>query len=323
VKKRILPLIGLACSLTIPSWAIVTTGLDPNDAMYLAPAGGPFDGVAALRLTFGASTFGCSGSLLSTGMHILTAGHCVADFFGAPTPDSTTVRFITGLGTTDILAADYDVFPLWDGDLFSGTDLAIITLASLAPADALRYDIYNLADEVGQVGELAGFGLAGTGSTGPTIGFGTRRHGSNLYDTEASFFFLSGNILLMDFDSGSAVNDALGLAGLPDLGLGLSEVLFSFGDSGGPTFLNGKIAGVHSFIASYGFCPPDVITPPNFVGPVTGCKVDSSFGELAGDTRVSSFDDFIASVIIPEPGSMALVALGFAAAVFVRRRRPA
>ncbi|MBI3681027.1 MAG: hypothetical protein HY235_11595 [Acidobacteria bacterium] len=117
-----------------PTWAITTFGPDPNNPLYASPGAGPHSGVARLLLDFSGSLFGCSGSLLSTGMHILTAANCVTSFVGAPLPDSGTARFVTASGTTDIAIVMYRVFPGWGGDLFSGTDLAVVFLAAMAPA---------------------------------------------------------------------------------------------------------------------------------------------------------------------------------------------
>jgi hypothetical protein len=327
--RRVLVAVAFCVLFTGSLQAITVAGADPNDPMYLAPAGGAWDGVARLSLTFGGSTFGCSGALLATGLHVLTAGHCVTDFFGAPLPDMATATFITPSGTTVIAAFAYHVFPGWDGGAFSGTDIAIIELAALAPADATRYDIYTDMDEVGQVGNLAGFGLSGTGATGATLGFGTRRQGLNRYDADGSVFGFPGgaNMLLGDFDSGAAANDAFGFAipALANLGEGDNEVDIAPGDSGGPTFLGGKIAGVHSLILAFSdpaggtLCPPDVFTPANLLG-AAGCKLDASFGELFADTRVSSYTGFITS-IVPEPGFVAVLAVGLSGLFLLSRRR--
>ena len=55
-------------------------------------------------------------------------------------------------------------------------------------------------------------------------------------------------VLFSDFDDGTAAHDAFGLFfGLNGLGQGADEVSTSSGDSGGPSFINGQIAGVTSF----------------------------------------------------------------------------
>jgi len=82
-----------------------------------------------------------------------------------------------------------------------------------------------------------------------------------------------------------AENDAFGVFfGNSDLGLGIEEVSSAFGDSGGPTIVDGKITGVTSYILS--------LTMGSKTSDVTG-KLDSSFGEFSGDTRVSKYTHFI------------------------------
>jgi secreted trypsin-like serine protease len=300
------------------SKAITTFG-DPNDPMYVATPGGPFDGVARLVMQFGTAAFGCSGSLLSTGYHVLTAAHCVTDFTGADLPTATTARFLTTSGIYNIAVSEYIVFDQWDGDLFSGTDLALLRLATLAPGDAQRYDIYRGNAEEGADIEMAGWGLSGRGSTGATIPFGVRRHAANRYDVTGDFFVdVSERIAMGDFDNGTIVNDAFAYFGVVDRGRGVREGSVAPGDSGGPSFIGGKVAGVHSFGATIG-CAPDILTPANLIGPA-GCKLDSSFGEFFGDTRVSSFQGWIDSNI-PEPSTYALMGSGLVVLGMLSRRR--
>ena len=73
----------------------------------------------------------------------------------------------------------------------------------------------------------------------------------------------------------------------PDFkGFGKLEVGIASGDSGGPGFIDGKIAGVHSF----GFTHrcTGVTNGTDF-----DCGLNSSYGEMSGDTRVSVWADFI------------------------------
>ena len=95
----------------------------------------------------------------------------------------------------------------------------------------------------------------------------------------------AGTQLIADFDNGSTAQDALGrLAYRSGTGLGVHEGMLAPGDSGGPTLINGKVAGVASYTASlsYGNVHPDVDTVAN-----------SSFGEVAAWQRVSYYQQWI------------------------------
>ncbi len=91
-------------------------------------------------------------------------------------------------------------------------------------------------------------------------------------------------------------HDALGVEfGIRGLGLGEREVGSSHGDSGGPSSIDGKIAG----IVSSGWSPsvPGVdVTDEN----------DTSFGEIFTDTRVSAYARFIGSGNQPSPAKFAV-----------------
>ena len=313
MKLRILASLLLAGLLTVPPLPGTTVAGDPADPRYGAPPGAGLDGVAMLLTVFGSEVLGCSATLLHTGRDVLTAAHCVTDYYGAPLPDVSLLYFVTPSGTHERQGVSYRVFPGWNGDLLSGTDLAIIRLNEWAPADADRYQIYWGNDEVGQMGTLAGFGMSGTGAEGATLPYGTRLQGKNEYDTTGAHFGLSSNLLLFDFDNGLPENDALGWAGLPGLGLGLDEAFGGPGDSGGPMLIGGMVAGIRSAFANYGICPPDVITKG-------GCVIDSSFGEIGIDTRLSAFRDFI-NASVPEPETWGLVGGGLAALFMLARSR--
>ena len=84
--------------------------------------------------------------------------------------------------------------------------------------------------------------------------------------------------------------------GLHDLGEGLQEVFPAHGDSGGPTFLSGAVAGLHSF--SFRLSSSDI-----------DAALDQSFGEFSADVRVSAYAGWIDSQIaVPEPSTLAIVA---------------
>ena len=54
--------------------------------------------------------------------------------------------------------------------------------------------------------------------------------------------------MLADSDDGTPAHDVFGaLFNLPDLGLGINEACSAQGDSGGPAFIDGKIAATVDF----------------------------------------------------------------------------
>jgi hypothetical protein len=90
-------------------------------------------------------------------------------------------------------------------------------------------------------------------------------------------------MLVFDFDSGQAANNVLDLLGKQsDLGFGADEVGVYIGDSGGPLFIDGSVAGLNRAILG------------GLDGDYTTVE-DGSWGELAFVTRISSYEDFIAS----------------------------
>ncbi len=267
---------------------------DPN---YIVQPGTGFDGVVRYGL-FGSSD--CTGALLNTGRHILTAAHCVTDSFGFPNffdPSEFTVYFDLPSGEIPIAVKEIFIHPDWTSDFNSNNDIAILELSETAPETADRYEIYTDSNEVGQVFQIVGYGTGGTGSTGKDFTeIPTKRTGFNRYDALGDIFnnppynlFIDpGTRLVFDFDSGLITNDAFGKEfGINDLGLGNLEVNHSSGDSGGPSFINGKIAGIISFGRS----------PITSGIDVTDFDIDSSFGEFSFDTRVSTYADWITQTI--------------------------
>jgi hypothetical protein len=178
-------------------------------------------------------------------------------------------------------------------------DVAIIWLDRSAPVDAQRYDLYRTDDELGKIFTMVGYGNTGTGWTGAQYCYTCtpeRHYAQNQFETTATRLkqdlgYIMGwqpegnTQLIADFDNGYGFNDALGrLVGIRDLGLGNMEGLIAAGDSGGPAFIDNKVAGV----ASYG-----VTLSTLTVNPDIDNVLNASFGELAAWQRVSSYQQWI------------------------------
>ena len=344
-----------------------TTGnhLDPR---YL-PSGDQKNGtVALLTPATGGGSMVCSGTVISP-TQILTAAHCVdghdprSSGYGSLAGDTRV--YLGGYNSSPIMASSYDIHPLYFDPVvgapaagaFATGDIAIITLSEPVPAGTKIYGLYN-GDAIGQVATHISYGTVGNGDgtdeqlTLNTLSQG--RIGKNLYEADLLTIFgegLAGAHLLYDFDDGTperngmawwASPDLVDLGnGLytvvvdpslyPDLGLGLDEVMIDGGDSGGGAFIDGLLAGVHSFGVTLSALWCDGIASPSnpeITNPADAtCGSDSSFGELGGDTSVAYFYDWIMarlnlpSVEVPAPATLALFGFGVFALGLGRRRR--
>ena len=277
---------------------LYTTYGDPAD--YLTAPGGFFDGTGLLVLNRSDGTFACTGSLLWTGEHVLTAAHCVTDGFGNNVLEAATITFEGDSGdeTIAIDATGTKIHNKWNGDVLKGNDVAILKLVSAPTDDIIRYQIdRDSSDDIGAVVDKVGYGRSGNGNDGAVISFGDKRNGQNQYDDVADTMlkalglkprahFVPGSVLQYDFDNGLTNNDAFGFFfNNNNLGLGSAEVNSASGDSGGPAIHNGKIIG----ITSYGIT---LTYNDGRTSDINGI-LDSSFGEFSGDTRVSKYASFI------------------------------
>ncbi|MGB7510298.1 MAG: trypsin-like serine protease, partial [Pelodictyon phaeoclathratiforme] len=208
----------------------------------------------------------------------MTAAHVVCEK-GNETPlslDKLSIQFrLLDGGTVKIEAKTVYVHHDYNIELDSKghvktlvNDIAIIELETEAPGDADRYQIYRDHDEIGKLVTHVGYGSTGTGEEGSTETDYIARYGDNTYGRLSV-----DDVLEYDFDNGTPENDKIG----DNTGVGAREVMIAPGDSGGPGFIDGKIAGVHSSVEMFE-------KPP-------------IWGKIAGDTRVSQYAPWIDGII--------------------------
>lgn len=269
---------------------MVSTVTSYTDTRNRAYAGEGFDGV--VRVAVG-GYYG-TGVLLYDGHAVLTSAH----LFANTTSGSVSVFFETTAGNQTVTASRVTSLPTYDATQ-DNNDLAIVWLSSSAPVTAERYSLYRSSDEIGQSLTMVGYGLPGTGATGELTNYSgspIRLKASNQFDADAGTLKswlgsgmgwtpTPGTQLIADFDNGTTPQDALGrLINLPGTGLGQDEGLIAPGDSGGPAFINGQVAGIASYTSSLvsGGVHPDIDSVTN-----------SSFGEIAAWQRVSYYQQWI------------------------------
>lgn len=290
---------------------LLTTAGDPDHARYQRLPGTGYDGVGILQVERVDGLVSCTGTLLETGFHVLTAAHCLTDAFGSQNALGGEITFPLPNGKEEtIQLRRYSVHPDWTGDLRAGGDLAVVGLQWSASPRIPRYHRYLQQDELGHVVELVGFGSTGSGATGVAFDDGHRRGGLNRLDgtfvntlDRYTAWTAGSNAFLIDFDDGSAAHDALMSFGLSNRGLGLYEVFPAPGDSGGPAFLDGRVVAISSF--STRFVRSDGTTPD------IDSDLNRSFGELSGLTRLSRYDAWLTATVVPvpEPSFRVLVSL--------------
>ncbi len=267
-----------------------------------------------------------------------------AFFYNGSNPDHILTNTAPG-GSTAVAVSNFFVNPNYTGEVIDQNDIAVLRLADFAPSFAQAYGIATTADLEGQVYNIAGVGGRSTvgGDLGVNAGTGRLRQGFNRYDFrlgDAQFggfftdidpdtgenFFGTATIaqsILADFDNGLAANDASCLLGgafgltssqFCDLGLGIREVSSAGGDSGGPQFINGRIASLTSYGLSFG---------ANFGDILAGLQ--SSFGEFNGFVPTAIHADFINRSLfgaaVPEPATWAMMIIGFGMIGGAARRR--
>lgn len=334
--------VGASSPALFSNWVarslVVVAGDNFDDAMYQTPTGTGYDGVAALFIERTDGNFLCTGALLTGGTNIVTAAHCLADITGTNVTLGVTAVFFPPkqpAGKREfVVSSSTHVNPQFTGEVIDAHDIAVVSLESLPSAGILSSAYSLFTGNPFQTAEFVGSGGTGNGTIGVVQGGGfrlaDRRRARNTIDFTWSdpvfggdffgaFGYADPTTLVADFDSGFEANNSsciiLALYVLNPvcgLGQGLAEGDLGPGDSGGPLFIDGQIAGVASYGLSFGARYGD-----------TDNLVNSTFGEFSGWTSTEYNAPWLSQYVttVPEPQSLALTAMGLLMlAGFARRR---
>lgn len=187
-------------------------------------------------------SFMASGVIIKPNF-VLTAAHIVKN---------AEICFIV-IDKKAVMVSDIICHEDFDEDKYGENDIALLKLSSDVELDWYS-PLYENDDEIGKTCSMSGYGAFGTFTEGFKEGDLKKRAGSNVIDRSEKHLLIT-----------SPSNN----------GRTSLEFLIAIGDSGGPLYINNKIAGIHSCVMA------------------TDGKANSSYGDEAGHTRVSLFSNWL------------------------------